>query len=85
MLEAMACGVAVMASRVGGAMQAVTPGLSGCLFDPLNRVELKTCLRGFLADRSVALKMGEQARKTAVEKYSMARVTDELLAIYGED
>jgi len=85
MLEAMACGVAVMASRVGGARDAVTPGLSGCLFDPLNRVELKTCLRSFLADRTVALKMGEQARKTAVEKYSMARVTDELLAIYSEN
>ena len=85
MLEAMACGVAVMASRVGGARDAVKQGVSGCLFDPLNRVELKTCLRGFLADRSVALKMGEQARKTAVEKYSMARVTDELLAIYSEN
>ena len=85
MLEAMACGVAVMASRVGGARDAVTPGVSGCLFDPLNRVELKTCLRSFLADRTVALKMGEQARKTAVEEYSMARVTDELLAIYSEN
>ena len=84
MLEAMACGVAVMASRVGGARDAVKQGVSGCLFDPLNRVELKTCLRGFLADRSVALKMGEQARKTAVEKYSMARVADELMGIYGE-
>jgi len=84
MLEAMASGVAVMASRVGGAKDAIAPGVSGCLFDPLNRVELKDCLRGFIADRTLALKMGEQARKTAVEKYSMARVADELLAIYGE-
>ncbi len=84
MLEAMACGVAVMAGRVGGAMEAVTPGVSGCLFDPLNRVELKACLRGYVADCSLSLKMGEQARKTAVEKYSMARVADELMEIYGE-
>ena len=83
MLEAMACGVAVMASRVGGARDAITQGVSGCLFDPLNRVELKECLRGFVADRSLALKMGEQARKTAVEKYSMARVADELMEIYS--
>jgi glycosyltransferase involved in cell wall biosynthesis len=84
MLEAMACGVAILASRVGGAREAVAPGVSGCLFDPLNKVELKACLRGFIADRSLAVKMGEAARKTAVDKYSMARVADELLGIYGE-
>ncbi len=84
MLEAMASGLAIMASRVGGAREAVLPGVSGCLFDPLNRVELKACVRNFITDRSLPLKMGEQARKTAVEKYSMARVADDLLAIYGE-
>ena len=85
MLEAMACGVAILASRVGGAKEAVIPGVSGCLFDPLNKTELKACLRGFIADRSLAVKMGEAARKTAVDKYSMARVADDLLAIYGEN
>lgn len=84
MLEAMACGVAIMASRVGGAREAIAPGVSGCLFDPLNRVELKACVRGFIEDRTLPLKLGEQARKTVVEKYSMARVADELLALYGE-
>ncbi len=84
MLEAMACGVAVLASRVGGAKEAITPDVSGCLFDPLNRAELKECLRRHIADRSLAVKMGEAARKTAVEKYSMARVADELLKIYEE-
>jgi len=85
MLEAMACGVAIMASRVGGAREAVVPGLNGSLFDPLNKAELKQCLREHIADRSLAVKMGEAARKTAVDKYSMARVADELLEIYGEN
>ena len=84
MLEAMACGVAVLASRVGGAKDAITTDVSGLLFDPLNRQELKECLRRHLADRSLSVKMGEQARKTAVEKYSMARVAEEFLAIYAE-
>lgn len=83
MLEAMACGVAVMAGRAGGAGEAVEQDLSGCLFDPRSRQEIKDCLRAFMADRSLAVKMGERARKTAVEKYSMARVADELLGIYG--
>lgn len=83
MLEAMACGVAVLASRVGGARDAIEPGVSGCLFDPLSRAELKDCLRSHLADRGLAVRLGERARKTAVEKYSMARVADDLLEIYG--
>lgn len=83
MLEAMACGVAVLASRVGGARDAVEPGASGTLFDPLSRAELKDCLRRHMADRSLAVKLGEGARKTAVRNYSLARVTDELLEIYG--
>ncbi|HBA59506.1 MAG TPA: hypothetical protein DCZ92_01525 [Elusimicrobia bacterium] len=82
MLEAMACGVAIMASRVDGAKDAVVEGESGCLFDPLNPAEIKACLRRYIAERSIAGKMGEQARKTAVEKYSMARVADEVLKIY---
>lgn len=84
MLEAMACGVAIMAGSAGGAVEAVEPGVSGCLFNPRNRQELKDCLRGYMADRSLAVKMGERARKTAVEKYSMARVADDLLGLYGE-
>lgn len=82
MLEAMACGLAVLASRVGGARDAIVPGVNGSLFDPLNRGEIKDCLRLFLADRGLAVRMGEGARRTAVEKYSMARVTDDLLRIY---
>ena len=85
MLEAMACGVAIMASRVGGANDAVVEGESGCLFDPLNRQEIKQCLRRHTADRSLSVKMGERARLTAVEKYSMTRVADEIMEIYQEN
>ncbi|HAH32673.1 MAG TPA: hypothetical protein DCL44_10215 [Elusimicrobia bacterium] len=83
MLEAMSCGVAIMASRVGGAKDAVIEGESGCLFDPLNRQEIKQCLRRHIADRSLSVKMGERARLTAVEQYSMARVAAEMLEIYA--
>ncbi|MEI7529305.1 MAG: glycosyltransferase family 4 protein [Elusimicrobiota bacterium] len=86
MLEAMATGVAIMASRVDGAKDAVADGESGVLFDPLNPAEIKQCLRRFLADRGLALRMGEKARAAAVERYSMARVADEIMKIYeGQD
>ena len=84
MLEAMSSGMAIMASRVGGAREAVKEGENGFLFDPFNRVEIKECLRRHIADKSLAVKMGERSREIAVKTYSMAKVTDELLAIYNE-
>jgi len=83
MLEAMSCGLAIMASRVGGARDAVREGENGCLFDPFNRLEIKECLRRHISDRSLAVKMGEKSRETAVKTYSMSKVTDDLLEIYN--
>ena len=82
MLEAMACGLAILASRVDGAKDAVQEGVSGLLFDPLNPVELARCLRAYLDDPGLALRHGEKARAAAVENYSMARVAEEALKIY---
>ena len=84
MLEAMACGVSIMASRVGGAKDAVVEGQSGCFFDTFSRQEIKQCLRRYIADRGLSVRMGEQARLTAVSCYSMNRVAEEMLEIYKE-
>ncbi len=84
MLEAMACGVAIMAGRVDGARDVISEGESGFLFDPLNSGEIKECLRRYAADPGLALRMGEKARATVVAGYSMARVADEILEIYGQ-
>jgi len=85
MLEAMACGVAIMASRVGGAKDAVVEGQSGFFFDTFSRQEIKQCLRRYLSDRGLSVKMGEQARAAAVSRYSMNRVAEEMLEIYKEN
>lgn len=84
MLEAMSCGLAVMASRVGGAKDAVSDGVSGCLFDPQNRTEIKKCLKQYLDDPGLALRMGEKARDTAVKTYCMSKVAEEILKLYEE-
>jgi glycosyltransferase involved in cell wall biosynthesis len=83
MLEAMSCGLAILASRVGGAREAVAEGENGFLFDPLNRGELRARILKFIADPSLSVRMGERSREVAVSRYSMARVTDELLEIYA--
>ncbi len=83
MLEAMSCGLAVAASRVGGACELIKDGENGCLFDPLNRKEIKECLKKAV-DCPDIKEMGKINRKIAVENYSMNIVAKELLSIYGE-
>lgn len=84
MLEAMSCGLAIFASRIGGAREAVSEGESGVLFDPYSRTEIKNGLRVFLRDAAMARAMGGKARAAAIEKYCMSRVAREALGIYRE-
>ncbi|MBU2530042.1 MAG: glycosyltransferase, partial [Elusimicrobia bacterium] len=42
MLEAMSCGLAIMASAVGGAKEAVSEGVNGFLFDPFDKEKIKS-------------------------------------------
>lgn len=84
MLEAMSCGLAIIASRVGGAREALTEDINGFLFDPLDRQRIKSCISKFFCDSKLALRMGEKSRDAVVKKYSIAKVTDELLKIYEE-
>lgn len=83
MLEAMSCGLAIVASRVGGACDLIKDNENGYLFEPLNRKEIKECLKKVI-DCPDIKEMGKINRKIVVENYSMNVVTRELLSIYGE-
>jgi glycosyltransferase involved in cell wall biosynthesis len=48
-LEAMACGVPVIASRLDGGREAVRDGQLGQLVDPSNPAEIRTAIRDALA------------------------------------
>ncbi len=84
MLEAMSSGLAVMASKVGGAKLAVQDGENGFLFDPFDRRKIKSIIAKFLETDKLALDMGEKSREVAVRRYSMARVLEELIKIYEQ-
>lgn len=80
LVEAMAAGVPVVASRIPGAEETVTPG-TGWLAAPGDPLALTCCLRDALLRRHEAARMAEQAlaevqRKFAVE--GMVRATQEV-------
>lgn len=83
MLEAMSCGLAVAASKVGGAAELIKDGENGCLFEPLNLKAIKSCLKSLLDCRELK-DVGDRNRKIVTEKYAMPVVIRELLEIYGD-
>ena len=83
-LEAMAFGTCVLASRIGGLPELVAEGQTGFTFTSGDASELRQCLETLANDRSRAERMGREAAAVAAERFSAARHYDLLLEIYRE-
>ena len=82
-LEAMAAGVPVIASRVGGLPELVTHGVSGFLEDPADLdAFVRTALR-VLEDDRLHRRIGRAARARAVSDFHVDRIVERYRAVYG--
>ncbi|MHB2025369.1 MAG: glycosyltransferase family 4 protein [Elusimicrobiota bacterium] len=82
LLEAMSCGLAVLAGRVGGTTDAIADGRGGFLFNPENPDDARFQIRKFLERPDIAADMGMENRETAEDRYSLERVADVYRALY---
>jgi glycosyltransferase involved in cell wall biosynthesis len=80
-LEAMACGVPVVASAVGGHTDTVVDGVTGVLVPPRQPGELARVLRDLLAGRELP-RYGAAAAERARARYSWDRISQETAAVY---
>ncbi len=83
-LEAMACGTAVVASRVGGIPEVVSDGVTGLLVPPDDPAALGEALNALLRDPSRAAMMGEAGRARAVKEFSWDSIAAQTAALYEE-
>ncbi len=83
LLEAMACGLGVLASRVGGTPEAVEDGESGLLFEPEDRGQLRRQLDRLLRDPELAGRLGKRAREAVLERFDMKIVAKRYKELYG--
>ena len=82
MLEAMAAGDAVAATRAGSAERVIADGVDGVLA-PIDDVEgLITALEPLMRDPERAKRMGEKAREKVRKDFSREREVDEIVALY---
>src|SRR6202011_4549131 len=82
LIEAMAVGAALVASRAGAAELVVEDGVSGVLTPPGDADALVTALEPLMRDRASAADMGERARARVLAKFSLDAEASRIAQIY---
>jgi glycosyltransferase involved in cell wall biosynthesis len=83
-LEAMACGVPVVASAVGGLVDTVVDGVNGIHVPPRRPDEVASALRALLADPALRRRLGRAGAHRARSRYGWSRVARSTLESYSE-
>ncbi|HUN33026.1 MAG TPA: glycogen synthase [Trebonia sp.] len=83
-LEAMACGTAVVASRVGGIPEVVDGGVTGLLVPPDDPASLADALNALARDPVRAAAYGQAGRERAVAEFSWPTVATATADLYAE-
>jgi glycosyltransferase involved in cell wall biosynthesis len=81
-LEAMACGLPVVATRVPGNSDTVVDGVTGLLAAPGSAADLGDKVVALLGDLDRRRAMGEAGRRRVDEEFSLARMVDGVAGVY---
>jgi D-inositol-3-phosphate glycosyltransferase len=83
-LEAMACGVPVVCSAVGGQTDSVVHGVTGIHVPPRDPAALAAALRDLLADPGRRAELGAAGARRARERYGFDRIARATQEVYAE-
>ena len=81
-LEAMASGLPLLSSTVGGGVELVEDGTSGLLLPPAAPGAWATAIRSVLADDALRRRMGEAARERILRSYTIEAMTRQTVDVY---
>jgi N-acetyl-alpha-D-glucosaminyl L-malate synthase BshA len=82
-LEAMACEVPVVASRVGGLHEVIDHGVTGFLHDPADLGAMADSSVALLVDRQLHARVAAAGRRTVCDRFSSALVVPQYEAFYA--
>lgn len=81
-LEAMACGLPVISTRVGGSIDIIEDGINGLLVEVDNADQLTQAVERVFNDSLLAIRLGKNARKTVEVHYDLNKIADTYLELY---
>jgi glycosyltransferase involved in cell wall biosynthesis len=83
LIEAMSCGLPVVASDLSGIPELVEDGVSGLLTPPGDAVALAAALRRLHDDPELRSRLGERARERVRTEFDIATTTAELASRFA--
>lgn len=84
LLQAMALGVPVLASRAGGIPEIVRDGVDGWLVDTADVAAWEVALRKLAGDTVLRTALGAAARSRVIDSFTLERCVARLLDLYAE-
>jgi len=81
-LESMAAGAPIVATRVGGTPEAISDGVDGLLVPPGDPRAMASAIAALLRDQSRARRLGDAARQSIHERFSMERMASATAQLY---
>lgn len=82
LLEAMACGLPCVATRVSGSEDIINDGVNGLLVEPEQPVALAHALQHIIENTNFALQLGLEARTTVLSHYQLSSVVEACEKLY---
>jgi len=83
LVEALASGLPVVTTAVGGIPELVTHGVAGLVGRPRDVEEIATHLASLLDDHALRRKLGAAGRATVEERFDLRRSAEELAGLFG--
>jgi glycosyltransferase involved in cell wall biosynthesis len=83
LLEAMACGLAVVTTNIGGTCEVIRPEVDGRLFEPGDSAALAQLLTQMLGDAPLREHFGMQARRRVEETYRAELTAQRYATLYA--
>ena len=83
-LEALASGLPVIATAVGGNVELVDAAANGILVQPGDAADLAQALLGYLEQPARIAEQGRQARRMAEQRYSIQAMAEAYAAVYEQ-
>lgn len=83
-IEAMASGLPIVASNVGGLPDMVREGVNGLMVDPGRPDQLAAALLKVIKDKKIRQSMGECSAQIAREQYDIEQHVSKLINIYAQ-